>query len=316
MFDGLIQQPLNFPYPNYDDALVPQPDAQVEIVGDHGWPVALSHDMGISKTLFTAFGFEGLPAASQPEVMNRAVGYLSRLGRSSVKTDRALVQPGDVITTTIVVMNDGTAPINRAAMTLTLPPGSIYLGGEALTWSGALGTGQIVTRQMVLKLDSALSAGLIITLPVEFRDDDQAIRFTRAARINVAGPQLELSYAPSAAIAFPGQIITWTLTARNRGALTTPTTVTLGVPFEQRWITGSLQSNMGTLITRETRLEWLGTLGLGEVLTATYRLTTPRTLSALWLYGSATAATDQTVWHTGSYWQVVPFRAYLPVMRK
>jgi hypothetical protein len=92
--------------------------------------------------------------------------------------------------------------------------------------------------------------------------------------------------------------------------------MTLAVPFNQLWITGSLQSSIGMLITRDDRLEWLGTLGIGEVLTATYRLTTPRTLSSLWLYGSATAATDQAVWHTGSYWQAVPFRAYLPVVRK
>ena len=103
LFDGLIHQPLNYPYPNYDDALAPQPDAQVALVGDHGWPVALAHDMGISKTLFMAFGFEGLPRASQPEAMDRAIGFLSRLGRSSVTTDRAAAQPGDVITATIAV---------------------------------------------------------------------------------------------------------------------------------------------------------------------------------------------------------------------
>ncbi len=28
LFDGLVHQPLNYPYPNYDDALAPQPDAQ------------------------------------------------------------------------------------------------------------------------------------------------------------------------------------------------------------------------------------------------------------------------------------------------
>jgi len=316
LFDGLIQQPLNYPYPAYEDGLAPQPDAQVALVGDHGWPLALAHDMGISKTLFMAFGFEGLPAAAQPEAMDRAVGYLSRLGRSSVKTDRALVQPGDVIITTIAAMNDGTAPINHAAVTLTLPFSVTYLGGDALMWSGTLSVGQIVTRHMVLKLDSALSAGIIITLPVEFRDDDQAIRFTRAARINVAGPWLLLNYAPNAATVFPGHSITWTLTARNSGTLTAPVTVTLDAPFGQTWVTGSLQTNIGSLIDHGDRLEWNGTLLPDEVLTVTYRLAAPRTLSPLWLYGSATAATDQAVWHTGNYLQVVPFWAYLPVMRK
>jgi uncharacterized repeat protein (TIGR01451 family) len=316
LFDGLIQQPLNLPYPNYDAALVPQPGAQVELVGDHGWPIALSHDMGISKTLFMAFGFEGLPPPSLPDAMNRAVGFLSRLGRSSVKTDRELARPGDAITATIAVMNDSAAPIDRAAFTLTLPSSVTYLSGDALTWSGALSAGQIATRHMQLKLANALSAGTIITLPVEFRDDDQVIGFMRAARINVGGPQLELSYAPDAATALINHGVTWTLSARNSGALTAPVTVTLGVPFEQTWISGSLQATSGTLITHEDRLEWFGTLGLDEVLRVTYRLTTPWTLTPLELYGSAIAATDHEVWQAGSYWRVMPFQTYLPVVRK
>ncbi len=316
LFDGLVHQPLNYPYPNYADALVPQPDAQVELVGDHGWPVALAHDMGISKTLYLAFGFEGLPAATQTEVMDRAIGYLSRLGRSSVTTDRVLARPGDVITATIAVLNDGVAPIERAALTLTLPSGVSYLGGSALTWSGALSVGQIVTRHLLLKLADTLNAGTIITLPVEFRDDDQALGFTRAARLSVAGPLLALDYAPGMPAVWSGRIVTWTLTARNNGALTAPVTVTLNAPFGQTWIDGSLHWNTGLLINRGDRLGWIGTLGSDQALTVTYRMTAPWVLAPVWLYGSATAATDQEVRQAGSYVQVLPFRAYLPVVRK
>jgi len=316
LFDGLVHQPLNYPYPNYDDALAPQPDAQVALVGDHGWPVALAHDMGISKTLFLAFGFEGLPTASQPEAMNRAIGFLSRLGRSGVTIDRVVAQPGDVITTRIVIVNDGAAAIDQAALTLTLPSAVAYLGGDALTWSGALRVGQIVTRQVSLKLADAISAGTIITLPVEFRDADQAIRFTRAARINMAGPQLALSYTPSAATAFTDRAMTWTLAARNVGALTTPVTVAFNVPFNQTWIDGSLKWNTGLLVNYGDRLGWLGTLGVNEALTVTYRMTTPGTLAPMLVYGSASAATDQAVWQAGSYLRVEPYRAYLPVVRK
>ncbi len=315
-FDGLVHLPLNTPYTNYDDALAPQRDAKAVLVGEHGWPVALAHDMGISKTLFMAFGFEGLPAASQPDALDRAIGFLSRLGHSNVTTDRAITRPGDAITATLVIENDGAAAIEQAAVTMTVPVSVTTLGGDALTWTGALEAGQIVTRHMILKLADNIKAGTIITLPVEFRDVDQMLRFTRAARINVEGPRLELSYAPMAATAVPGYVVTWTLTVRNSGALIAPVTVTLGVPFEQTLISDSLQTNSGVLITREGRIEWLGPLGLGEVLTVTYRLTTLTTLSPLWLYGSATAGTDQTVWQAGEYLQVVPYRAFLPVVRK
>jgi hypothetical protein len=165
-------------------------------------------------------------------------------------------------------------------------------------------------------LADTLSAGTIITLPVEFRDDDQAIGFTRAARLSVAGPFFALNYAPEVSAVLSGRIVTWTLTARNSGALTAPVTVTLNAPFDQTWIGGSLHWNTGLLINRGDRLGWIGTLGKGEVLTVTYRMTTPWTLAPVWLYGSATAATDQEVWQAGGYVQVSPYRAYLPVVRK
>jgi hypothetical protein len=57
-------------------------------------------------------------------------------------------------------------------------------------------------------------------------------------------------------------------------------------------------------------------LGRGQALTVTYRMTAPRVLAPVWLYGSATAATDQEVRQAGGYVQVLPFRAYLPVVRK
>jgi hypothetical protein len=314
LFAEVRPQLLSFPYPNYVDALVPQPDAQIALVGDHGWPVALAHDMGFSKTLFMAFGFEGLPAAVQPEVMNGAIGFLSWLGRSSVNTDRAWAQAGELLTATITVINDGATAIGRAAFTLTLPGDVAYVGGDALTWSGALSMGHIITRQLQLQLADTISTGAI-TLPVEFRDDDQAVRFTRAAYLNAGGPQLELSYAPELPTALPQRVMTWTLTARNLGVAALPLTVTLGVPFEQQLITESLQANAGSVITTD-RLRWLGMLGAGEGLTVTFQVTPVRTLSPLKLYGSASAATDLIVWQAGSYWWVTPFRSYLPLVRK
>ncbi len=140
-------------------------------------------------------------------------------------------------------------------------------------------------------------------------------RATRAARVSVAGPFLALNYAPGTSAVLSGRMVTWTLTARNSGALAAPVTLTLNVPFDQTWIDGSLQWNTGLLINRGDRLGWIGRLGIGEALTVTYRMTTPWTLKPVWLYGSATAAADQEVQQAGGYVEVSPFRAYLPVVR-
>ncbi len=92
--------------------------------------------------------------------MNRVVGYLSRLGRSRVQIDRAVVQPGDEITVTISATNDGATSIAQAAFTLTLPAEVTYLGGDGLTWTGALAPAQTIVRQVQVKLADSLSSGI------------------------------------------------------------------------------------------------------------------------------------------------------------
>lgn len=315
LFEGLLQEPLNYPYPNYSDALAPQPAAQTALVGDHGWPIALAHDMGISKTLFMAFGFEGLPADIQPEVMNRAVGYLSRLGSSSVNADRSSVQPGDEITVTVSAANDGVTAIAHAALILTLPAGIIDLGGDALAWQGALLPGQSVIRHMILKLPDTLSAGAVVSLPVEFRDDDQAIHFTREARLHVGGPDLAVTYQSSSTGVPLARVITWTFTARNTGAVSVTPVVTLGVPFGQSVVNGSILWNTGLLINRGDTLGWLGTLEMGTVVTVSYRLLVPWMGTPQWLFSSAAAALTNDVWQASAYAWVSPYTIYLPLVR-
>ncbi len=46
LFEGLLHQPLIYPFRNYSDALAPQPTAQTALVGDQSWPIAVAHDHG------------------------------------------------------------------------------------------------------------------------------------------------------------------------------------------------------------------------------------------------------------------------------
>ncbi len=321
LFEGLLWQPLNYPYLNHSDALAPQSVAQTALVGEHGWPIALAHDMGISKTLFMAFGFEGLPSDVQPEAMNRVVGYLSRLGRSRVQADRAAVQLGDEITVTISATNDGAAAIAQASFALNLPAGVTYLGGDALTWTGTLSPSQTIVRNLKVKLPDTLSRDTSINLPVEFQDDDQAIRFTRAVRLNVGGPELAITYQSSSTAIPLAQVMTWTFTARNDSAVSVTPVVTLGVPFGQAVVNGSIKWNTGLLINRGDTLGWLGTLEPHEIVTVSYRLLVPwmgklgDEIATRWLYGSALAALDHEVWQAGSYARVSSYTAYLPIVR-
>ncbi len=120
-FAGIQQAVLSWSYHNYSDALAPQPGARVELVGQHGWPIALSHDYAAGRALFMAFGFEGFAPDQQSAAMQGVLSALSWLGSSHVQFDRDVASIGDPLTVTITTINDGPRPIDHAAFTATLP---------------------------------------------------------------------------------------------------------------------------------------------------------------------------------------------------
>jgi uncharacterized repeat protein (TIGR01451 family) len=244
--------------------------------------------------------------------MNRSVGYLSWLGSSSVKFDRASANLGDVVTATIVVSNDGPQPIAQAAFTLSLPANVAYAGGDALTWSGSLNQRQSVTHTLAL----TLTAGSLIMLPVQFVDVDHQLPFTLTARLPIAVPWIDLSLKPSGEPAITGQVITWTLTAHNRGALDAATVITSVVPFDMLAISGTVQANAGVAGYYSDTIGWRGLIPAGERVTVTYQMTAPQTATDQKYYASAIALVGDQVWQTGSWLSVQPRRTYLPIMRK
>jgi hypothetical protein len=316
LFDGLSLAPLSLPYPNYSAVLAPQPGVDVVWVGDRGQPIALAHDMGISKTLFMAFGFEGLPATLQPEAMNRNVGYLSRLGRSSVKFDRETAAPGEIVTATIIVVNDEAGVIERAAFTLTLPASATVVSGDASDWSGALAPGQRITRTLRLKLEEDLANDTALTLPVEFRDEDQVLHFTQTARLKVAAPHLMLHLASAPPAAHSQQVVTWLLTARNAGLALAPAVMITTTPFEGGIIFSTISATTGIAQLVNGRVSWQGSLAEQAVVTISYQAKLPAVLSAAVKYASAAAALGNEIWYADTWLPVEPYRLFLPVIRK
>ncbi len=317
LFEGLIFEPLVFPYPNFSLALAPQPDAQIALIGDHARPIAVTHRYGdFGKTLFMAFGFEGLPLAAQPEVMNRSVGYLSWLGSSSVKFDRTVASPGEPVTATLIAVDDGPARINQAAFTATLPSGLTYTGGDPLTWSGSLMPGQSVTHTIAMILDPSLSAGSQVTLPLTLCDVDHALCFTTTARLSIDAPTFALDLSPSRTLIHPRDAVTWTLTARNLGVDAPTTEINASLPFSQTLISGTLSASVGGANELSGTISWAGSISAGQVVTLTYQATGTLVLSDTLYYGGAVISDGMDVWQTGSWLAVQPYKAYLPVVRK
>ncbi len=312
LFDGLNFAPIEFPYTNYSDALAPQPDAQVALVGQHGWPSAVTHRYGNGKTLFMALGFEGLPAEAQPEAMNRIVGYLSRLGDSTVRFDRAAASAGERVTMTIVARNDRQSAIDHAAFAATLPLSVTYAGGDALAWSGSLAPDQAVTYTIAMTVNADHPIGV----PVVFDDFDQRLHFTSTARLMINAPSFAFDLAPAPNPIRLRHAITWALTARNTGSDAPATYIVAHVPFDQPAISGTVTSTIGSITQDSGTIQWNGSLASGQIVTLTYEMSAPFDLQNKLYYGSAILSDGQNVWHAGAWLSVQPYQRYLPLIRK
>ena len=250
------------------------------------------------------------------EVMNRSLGYLSWLGSSSAKFDRAVASAGDQVTATLVVANDGPASINQAAFTATLPLRLTYLSGDPLTWSGALMPGQAVTHTLDLILDPSLSAGSNVTLPVTFCDVDHAVCFTTTARLSIDAPTFALDLSPSRTPIHPHDVVTWTLIAHALGVAAPSTLITALLPLDQSMISGTLSASVGLAHELSGTISWAGSISAGQTVTLTYQATGTLILSDTLHYGGAVISDGLDVWQTGSWLTVQPYRSYLPIIRK
>ncbi len=315
VFDGLNFGSLNFPYPNYSVALAPQmdPQTQVALIGSPGWPIALTQRFRLGKSLFMAFGFEDLPLSMQPEAMNRSVGYLSWLGDSQVKFDRSMAAPGDVVTATIVARNDMPVTITQAAYTITLPLSATLKNGDPLTWMGLLLPNQSITATLVMTLAAGLSAGNVVTLPVQFVDQDHALQFVSMARLTIDAPAFAFDLQPSSISIRPHEIMTWTLTAHNLGIDAPAAIMTDLLPFNQTIVSGSVAYASGAASYLSGTIRWGGSISAGASITLSYQMSGPQVFV---YYADAVLSDGSDVWQTGNWLTVQPYQSYLPIVRK
>ncbi|MEW5959703.1 MAG: S8 family serine peptidase, partial [Chloroflexota bacterium] len=143
--------PLTFPpgYNNWTDALTPTATAQVATRGQAGQPNGVTH-AGFGpggeawQTLFLAYGPELLDSSSRARLMQRGLGWLSWLGRSTVEPGVAAALDGAAILYTATITNDGWDNLATAYFTATLPAGltwdtysaDLAPDGGDLAWSG------------------------------------------------------------------------------------------------------------------------------------------------------------------------------------
>ncbi len=143
---------LTFPngYANFTDALTPTAAAQIATVGQAGQPNSLTNAGTNWHSHFMSFGPELLAPTERARLLQRSLGWLSWLGRSTVTPSVSASLDGANLTYTATLINDGWIDLPAAVFTATFPaqvtpgpasPGLILVIG-LLVWCGALARNQ------------------------------------------------------------------------------------------------------------------------------------------------------------------------------
>ncbi len=323
--------PLDYPFRNWSDAVVPTPGTAVPFRDQERRPIALAQQEGDYRTVFFSFPYETLPEEARPVVMERIVGWLSWLGSSTFAADRGAISGSDTLTYTITLRNDGPASVtgsvsNTLPVSLTLIPGS--LTGPAtydpttqrFSWQGPLGPGAAITCTYRVTVAAGLPAGTLIANVACLGLEDQGVRFHRAAVVRVDAPDLSPStFRCDPSSARPGSVVTCTLAVANAGSGDAFTaTVTNLLPGDATLIPGSLAwVGGGAAEALIGTVRWTGPLSTGSWVTLTYRLILPNDPVHPPLYSAAFLEDGVgEAWERATWVILDPWRSYLPVINK
>jgi uncharacterized repeat protein (TIGR01451 family) len=325
----LAPVPLDFPYSNHSDGVMPLPGADVCLRSENRDGTAISHRSASHAAVLFSFPFETLPGSMRPRMMASTVGWLSWLGGSTFGVDRDAVSPGEALTFTLAWANDGptTASVSLSnTLPVRLTPVDGSLSGPAvydplhrrITWQGELASGEELksTYQVTVATDSPVGALISNTLQLELVD--QSIRFSRSAPVRVGAPDLSPSthtFTPD--VVRPGRRVTGTLLVRNAGpADALAATAGISLPASATLVTPSLTVvGGGTAEVGSQGIRWSGSLSAGARVTLTYQLSLPWGLEEELFYGVAFLAGDWGgAWERSAWARQAPWRLFLPVV--
>ncbi len=280
--------PLTFPlgYNNWTDALTPTATAQIASRGQADQPNALTQ-AGVGptgrnwRTNFMAYGFELLAPADRNRLMQRAVGWLSWLGRSTVTPSISAALAGETVVYTATLINDGWDDLATAYFTATRPTElswetfspALTLVGDELRWSGPLAQNEARVFTYSATIADPLPIGTLVEQTSWLAYPEHNIHFDRIAVVQVNFPNLSSSrmrVTPAQDVE-AGDILTYTIVLRNDGLVDAPavtTTNSLPHPLELLTVDGASQGNVEA---GAKTLTWTTPLTRGGVATLTYR---------------------------------------------
>jgi uncharacterized repeat protein (TIGR01451 family) len=286
-------QGLVYPYDNYSDALTPTVNAAVAFVGEDGQANALTVEGRTApgagrtwRTTFFAFNPDGMDDPTIARLMGRVTGWLSWLGSSSVKADKALARDTDALTYTLHVRNDGWQDIPSAYLTATFNsdllaiPDSITggatwdAGRSAFVWAGPLAQGQSLTFTYEADIAGPLPLGHVVSHTVQMGYDSHSIEFDRVAATRVNAPDVSPStFGVAPVSAEIGSRLTYTLRVRNAGVADGLITAANPLPAGVALVPGSLQVSDGDVQMAARTITWSVPVAVSDAATLTYQAT-------------------------------------------
>ncbi len=314
---------LSYPFRNFSDGVIPTEEATAELYADNGWAMGLSSGGRGGegwKTIFLSFPFETLPPASQPVVMDQAVGWIGWLGESDYEAQVRALPAGGTTTFTATLRNDGpelvTAVLsNELPSSLSLIPGTLVggeLDGPVVRWEGTLPPG----GEHTVRYSGTVSETLAVTCTFYYAEHDLA--FHERVQLWTDSPNLDqstLTAEPAAVV--PGRSVTYTLRIFNSGPAAAAAAAYWTLPSDLVLVTGTLRASAGDAALDGRLVHWSGGLAPGEVATVGLKALTFPGAERGWL--SSAAVLDDGVTEVlvrGHVLKLRPLATYFPVMMR
>jgi uncharacterized repeat protein (TIGR01451 family) len=321
-----------FPYNfNLSTAIQPNRDAEVVVRGENGQPYGLARavhvslppneptnadldlppDEGVisqtvrpplplpisneSRIVFFPFAFEALNRPAKTDLMNRIVGWLSPLGKSSITSSRSVLNAGDLVRYDVHINADevlghyDAMTRTRMAVSVTLPSQikiishTLPAGALSTGWVTPISQGQSHTWHIYAQHvgDNTSTTPEVLTATVNVALPDLGIRFKKPSVVRVNTPALQprINISPHP-LAWRSRANV-TIHLRNNSAVDAQQ-VHMQNPIPPRInVISSSLSIIGTSVVAAPQyvngnITWLDNLAAGEAITVSYQISLPR----------------------------------------
>jgi subtilisin family serine protease len=241
---------LPFPYNwNLSTAVQPISGTAVFLRGDSSQPFGLAREEPLARsfpplgrpawrTVLAPFAFEALQPGNRVDLLNRIVGWLTPLGKSSLSADRATASPGEVVNFTLVMRADQTLPASLGishpvTLAVDLAPGLALVssslqgasGQTAGAWASDVTAGETLTWTFAARVDASGP----VTATARFGLTGAGLRFSCQAVVRPPAPSLQTSLEVAPRSAAWGSSVTVTLRITNTSDLAAPNAVITAV---------------------------------------------------------------------------------------